>query len=185
MLLFLSITVAQAASLDEKASQISRAAKSMEKVYESTVVMEKDNPSVNDEFYLPKGDFVIYVYADDAAFKQISFSVAWDSMEGDTADTSKRTITGSMWSNEPRFVVSNPITVKDGFGELAFEIDNLMAAINTANEKNSAQYAANSTGMSQTYTKYHNGALSKVTVTAEPSDRLLPSGRIKIVVYED
>jgi hypothetical protein len=176
---------AMADAFSDKSALVAKDAKGMEKVFESVVAIEKGSKEATEEFYLPKGDYVLYVLVDESTLKKADFSVAWDSMEGDIDDHDKRTITGSMWSNEPRFVVTNPISVSTGFSKLEFEIDNLMAAINTANEKNAAQYAANSTGMSQTYTKYTNGAASKVTITFDPSDLISNKGLVRLMVFED
>jgi hypothetical protein len=176
---------AMADAFSDKSALVAKDAKGMEKVFESVVAIEKGSKEATEEFYLPKGDYVLYVLVDESTLKKADFSVAWDSMEGDIDDHDKRTITGSMWSNEPRFVVTNPISVSTGFSKLEFEIDNLMAAINTANEKNAAQYAANTSGMSQTYTKYANGAASKVTITIDPTDLTSSKGLVRLMVFED
>lgn len=187
--LFRQISFAQ--STDPYAAtvaEIYKEYKEKNKVVEGVLTFDKDSLNVSADFYLPKGKYVVFVIPDTGSIKSVQFSMKWDSMEGDTKDHSKRKIVaigGKGIFAKEKYIVSNPIAVSGGFGELDFKIDNIMNMVNNANKKSSAQYAANSSGMKQTWNKTSNGAMSIITITTSKDDKKGDyNGSVKVLVFK-
>lgn len=169
-------------------AEIYKEYKEKDKVVEGVLTFDKDSINVSADFYLPKGKYVVFVIPDTGTIKVVQFSMSWELGEGDTKEKSNRSIVA--YGNKTIFgrnkkVISNPISVSNGFGILDFKIDNVMNLANNMTKKSSAQYAANSSGMKQTWNKTSNGAMSIITITTSKDDKKGDyNGSVKVLVFK-
>lgn len=187
LLLGTTITFAQNVDLDQKTATVKAKHKPKSLVLEQTLTILSDSLRTKGQFYLPKGKYIIYAMVDSKAIQKANFSISWDSMEGDTKDTSKRKIVKvGKGMKMKKFIVSNPEIVAENVIALEFKIDDIMNLLNNVNARLDAEKWANWTGTTQTYTKYKNGASSVVTFEVNKEDFKQEFGReVKILVYEN
>lgn len=159
----------QTPDLDKKTAQIKALHKPKDLVYELPLAILSDSTSITEVIPLLKDKYIIYALIDNEAMKKATFTLRFEAMKGTMqADEDKNRETIGKGFKAYKEFYCKPRIIENQFVQVGFKIDDVTNLSNNLLARSNAQYAANVSGLNQSFTRHKNCAPIKIKFEVAP-----------------